>query len=115
MFFEFPLEGIEGDGIRVTMVGETNEVLRRTLAAIPDEIEVTVDRIGAYPPDLRDVSSLLTERQQEILNIATDLGYYEVPRRATHRDIAERVGLNAGTVSEHLRKLEARVFAAITD
>ncbi|MGA9399626.1 helix-turn-helix domain-containing protein [Haladaptatus sp.] len=53
----------------------------------------------------------MTDRQQEILDIAMELGYYENPRRATHGEIAERVGIDASTVSEHMRKIESRAFA----
>lgn len=41
------------------------------------------------------------------------LGYDDVPRGATHRDIADRLGLSVGTVSEHLQKVESRVFASM--
>lgn len=115
VIFDYPFEAIQDDAVRMTLIGETNERLQRALTAFPDEIAITVERIGAYPPEMRDLSSVLTERQQEILDIAADLGYYEVPRQATHADIAERAGLNAGTVSEHMQRIEARVFAELFD
>lgn len=115
VIFDYPFEAIQNDTVRVTLIGETNESLQRALTAFPDEIDITVERIGAYPSKRRDLSSVLTERQQEILDIASDLGYYEVPRQATHADIAERAGLNPGTVSEHMQRIEARVFAELFD
>jgi predicted DNA binding protein len=114
VFFEFPFEGVRDDKLRVTMVGETNAVLQDALAAVPEAIAVTVERIGPYPPASEDLSALLTDRQREILDVATDLGYYEVPREATHRDIAAAVDLDPGTVSEHMQKIEARVFNSVT-
>lgn len=110
VFFE-SIEYISEEEIRVTMIGETNEVLQRALAAIPEEINITVERIGVYSPGTSDLTGLLTDRQQEILDIAMELGYYENPRRSTHGEIAERVGIDASTVSEHMRKIEARAFA----
>jgi len=56
---------------------------------------------------------MLTERQQETLQAAIEAGYYNVPREATHEDIAERLGRSDGTVGEHLRKIEAKVMEAI--
>jgi predicted DNA binding protein len=56
---------------------------------------------------------VLTERQQEVLEVALELGYYDVPRQATHNDIAERLDLSVGTVGEHLQKIEARVFKTL--
>jgi len=47
------------------------------------------------------------------LDVALDCGYYEVPRQATHRDIAEQLGVSPPTVSEHLQKIEARMFGTI--
>jgi predicted DNA binding protein len=47
-----------------------------------------------------------------VLEIALELGYYTVQREATHRDIADRLGLSVGTVGEHLQKIEPRVFEA---
>lgn len=110
VFFDFPIETTRNGGLRIVMIGETNEQLQDALADVPAEMTVTVERLGAYPDAPGGMTGLLTDRQQEILDVALDLGYYRVPRQATHADIAERVGLTVGTVSEHLQKIEARVF-----
>nr|WP_244531525.1 helix-turn-helix domain-containing protein [Halogranum amylolyticum] len=95
------------------MIGETNGALQKALADVPAELDVTVERIGAYPEVGGNVVSLLTDRQREVLDVALDLGYYDVPRKATHRDIADQMGLSVGTVGEHLQKIEARVLKGI--
>lgn len=110
VFFDFPIEGTKGGGLRIVMIGETNDVLQDALAAVPDDMDVRVERIGAYPGTSGDPAGLLTDRQREVLDVALEMGYYDVPRRATHGDIADRIGLSVGTVSEHLQKIEARVF-----
>jgi predicted DNA binding protein len=114
LILDFPLEGVGEQEIRVTMVSESREVLQRALADLPDRVDLTVERIGTYPEDMSDVTAVLTDRQQEVLDVATDLGYYDVPRRATHEDIAEATGLSPSTVSEHMQKIEARTFGALT-
>jgi predicted DNA binding protein len=113
LVLDFPLEGVGDQEIRVTMVSESRDVLGRALADIPDRVDLTIERIGAYPEDMSDVTAVLTDRQQEILDVATDLGYYDVPRQATHEDIAEEAGLSPSTVSEHMQKIEARAFGAL--
>lgn len=113
VFFDFPIEGTRDGGLRIVMIGETNEVLQDALADVPDRIEFTIERIGAYSEGVGDVTAVLTERQREVLDVALELGYYDVPRRATHRDVAERMGLSVGTVTEHLQKIEARVFGTL--
>ncbi|MFB6207403.1 MAG: helix-turn-helix domain-containing protein [Haloglomus sp.] len=110
VFFDFPAEAMPDGRYRVDVVGETNEALQRALADVPPEIEVTVERIRPYLENRNDPTTLLTERQREVLAAARELGYYEVPREATHRDIADRLDLAAGTVAEHLQKIEARVL-----
>jgi hypothetical protein len=112
VFFDFPIEGTDDGRLRVEMIGETNAVLQDAIAAVPDGVEVTVERLGPYPSD--DVDALLTTRQREVLAVAQELGYYAAPRRATHEDIADRIGLSVGTVTEHLQKIEARVFDHLT-
>jgi DNA-binding CsgD family transcriptional regulator len=113
VFFQFPIEGTRDGRLRVTVAGESNEVLGRALADVPEGIGVDVEWLGPYPADPGDATTLLTDRQREVLDVALDLGYYETPREATHGDIAERLGLAVGTVTEHLQKVEARVFGAL--
>lgn len=110
VFFDFPLESTSDGRLRVVMLGETNEILQDALAEVPAELDATVERIGSYPDAGETITSVLTERQQEVLEVALELGYYDVPRQATHNDIAERLDLSVGTVGEHLQKIEARVF-----
>jgi len=110
VFFNFPIGSTSDGRLRVVMLGETNDVLREALADVPPELDVTIERIGPYPAAEGHILALLTDRQREVLDIALDLGYYDVPRQATHGDIAERLGLSVGTVGEHLQKIESRVF-----
>lgn len=113
VFIDFPIEGARDGRLRAVMIGETNDVLQRALADIPPEVEIEVERIGPYRDGPGSIRCLLTKRQGEVLDAALDLGYYEVPRRATHSDIAERMDLSVGTVGEHLQKIEARVFGGL--
>jgi hypothetical protein len=114
VFFEFPAEATPDGRLRVVLVGETNAALQAALADVPPEVSVEVERVGPYA-GAADPASVLTDRQREVLAVADELGYYEVPRRATHRDIADRLGLSVGTVGEHLQKIEARVLGGLAD
>lgn len=103
-----PLTFTDG-GIRITVVG-THEMLRQALEEFPDEIRVSIEQVGEYSPDDQNVLSLLTDRQLEVFETAVEKGYYTIPRRATHEDIADELGCAPSTVDEHLRKAESRVF-----
>jgi predicted DNA binding protein len=100
------------EGLRATLVG-THENLRNALGAMPDTIDFSVDNAGTYIPGNEDLLSPLTERQLEVFETAVEEGYYDVPRRATHKDIADNLGCAPSTVDEHLRKAESRVVSGL--
>ena len=100
------------DGLRVALIGQ-EETVRKALDSVPDGVRIELEQLSDYDPELRELSSLLTDRQQEILDTAAELGYYEVPRQATHQDIADELDLSTTTVGEHLRKIESRMLSEI--
>ena len=55
----------------------------------------------------------LTKKQAEVLRVAYELGYYDVPRRITSEQLGRGLGLRAATVVEHLRKSEKRLLDAM--
>ena len=111
LIIDTPLEFTD-DGLRATLVG-THENLRGALGAIPDGVDFSVDNAGTYVPGSEDLLSPLTDRQLEVFETAVEEGYYDVPRRATHKDIAENLGCAPSTVDEHLRKAESRVVTGL--
>jgi len=111
LIIDTPLEYVE-DGIRATLVG-THENLRQALGAIPSEIDFSVENAGPYVPGDQDLLSPLTDRQLEVFQTAVEEGYYDVPRRATHKDIADALDCAPSTVDEHLRKAESRVVSGL--
>lgn len=98
----------EGDTMCVRLVG-TDSGLRCVLQSMPDGIEFAVQDAGEYEPDGSDLLSPLTDRQLEVFKTAVEQGYYEVPRRVTHQDLAGTLGCAPSTVDEHLRKAESSV------
>lgn len=55
----------------------------------------------------------LTRKQKEALMLALDNGYYGVPKKATTKEIAEKMGLPRTTFDERLRKAESKVLQSI--
>ncbi|PSP94955.1 DNA-binding protein, partial [Halobacteriales archaeon QS_1_68_44] len=111
LIVDTPLEFAD-DRLRATLVG-THENLRAALGAVPDGLEFSVDDAGTYIPGSEDLLSPLTDRQLEVFETAVQEGYYDVPRQATHKDIAENLGCAPSTVDEHLRKAESRVVTGL--
>lgn len=55
----------------------------------------------------------LTDRQQEVLRCAYDMGYYDVPRSVTMTDIASQLQLDKSTISEHLQRAERKILSTV--
>ncbi|MFB6143128.1 MAG: helix-turn-helix domain-containing protein [Halorientalis sp.] len=108
-----PIECLPDGGIRVNGMAQESTVTE-ALGTLPEGLEVELEAIGEYDPDDRQLFSMLTERQQDILLTAMDMGYYDVPRQATYEDIGDELGIAPVTVGEHLRKIESRVLTEIT-
>lgn len=112
LIVDMPLEFTRRGGLRVLVIG-SDETIREVAVKVPDSIRLSLEQMGQYEPESERLFSQLTERQQETLLAALEVGYYEVPRQATHKDVAEYLGRSDGTVGEHLRKIEKQVFSAI--
>lgn len=112
LVLDTPIEYGANGALRVSVIGE-DDVVQRAIEHVPDGIRLELERLSDYDPQLRELASLLTDRQQEILDAAVEAGYYEVPRHATHEDVAATVGISTTTVGEHLRKIEARILSEV--
>jgi len=55
----------------------------------------------------------LTDRQAEVLAVATKMGFFERPQRATGADVAEVVDVSRTTVMKHLRAAEHELFTGL--
>ncbi|AUV84316.1 transcriptional regulator (plasmid) [Salinigranum rubrum] len=101
-------------GIRLTVVG-TDSAITQITADIPPGIDLYPERVGEYVPGGGQLEDLLTERQRDVFEAAVKLGYYEVPREATHEEIAEAVERAPATVSEQLQRIEANLLPRYLD
>jgi hypothetical protein len=113
---ETPIRFTDDGGQVVTLLGDQaafSELFDRATDAEAFAFEVV--ETGEYDPDTERFTRPLTTRQQEVLAAAVEVGYYRAPRRATHEDVAERVGLSPSTVGDHLRRIEERVFGLLAE
>ena len=56
------------------------------------------------------ITELLTDKQLEVVQFASEAGYYESPRKNTLKDIAEMLNKPKSTVQEHLKNAEAKLI-----
>ncbi|EMA61894.1 helix-turn-helix domain-containing protein [Halorubrum lipolyticum] len=103
-----------GGRLSFGLIGPPNQ-LRDALSAIPEPIEVTIERVGSYGGGRRLAGVGLTERQRAALRAARRVGYYDVPRTGSVADVAAAVESSPSTAGAHLRKAEAALVDAYLD
>lgn len=114
VLLDYPLEytGPENRSLRVSEIGREEE-LRRVIEETRPLVDVEIERLGSYDPSDERPFTELTDRQREVLRVAVEQGYYEEPRQVTYEDIAAKLDCSAGTVGQHLRRIEARLMSTL--
>ena len=98
------------------VVGE--EVLRGVLEAAGETVGVQLERIsplGEAGDAAVESRWNLTPAQWEALEAAYEMGYFEVPKRATAAEIAAEVGISKSALLERLRRGQATIFAQMLE
>ncbi|WP_436902911.1 helix-turn-helix domain-containing protein [Halovenus halobia] len=114
LVIETPVKINDDGSVRITFLGtESDFQALYDRATGSSAFDTTIVETGAYDPDAASFMRVLTTRQQEILQVATEAGYYSNPRRATHEDIANTIGIAPTTVGDHLREIESKVFETL--
>ena len=73
-------------------------------SSTPEESDlVTVDR------------SDLTERQREVLTAAYEAGYFEHPKGANAGEVADSLGIDRSTFSEHIAAAQRKLLSVLLD
>jgi hypothetical protein len=111
----FPPLGI-GDGkIKFSYLGSEQQI-KAFLEGI-DSVGVKYKILLLSDLNFSPISPLnhLTEKQRDVLIMAYRMGYYEVPRTTSSKEIAKKLGLVDATVVEHLRKAEQRLIRQIIE
>ena len=62
-----------------------------------------------------DVDELMTSRQEDILQIAYERGYFDYPKRISLRDLAAMFDISISTLSEMLRKGQRKIMEEYFD
>lgn len=114
LVIDTPIQFTSDDFLEVTYIG-TDKTFRKLSDYVDEVGSVSFDILdmGDYEGDKSSFSRMITSRQEEVLETAVELGYYSEPRQASLEDVGGAVGISPGTVGEHLRKVEARVFTEI--
>jgi len=107
-----PYEVREGR-LRATFLANSREIRkilgRLSGAGVPYRVISLMD--AKFSPD----SPLggLTEKQRRVILTAYKLGYYDMPRRVSSREIARQLKVEEPTLVRHRRKAERRLLDAV--
>jgi len=69
--------------------------------------------IDTFAVSLSSVFQELTIKQVEAIAAALELGYYQVPKKITTEELAQKQNTPRTTFEEHLRKAESKVLRAL--
>jgi hypothetical protein len=67
--------------------------------------------VGIRTSALAELS--LTEKQEQAVSAAVEMGYYETPREASLGDIAERLGVSLSALSQRLTAVETKLVHCV--
>ena len=112
--FRFPLRYVRHDPatLSVRKVGDRAGI-RQALEDVRDVASIEVRAIQPFDSETAQPFRTLTDRQQEVLSTAVELGYYEEPRGATHEDIATALECSPSAVGAHLRRIESSLVHSV--
>ena len=109
---DLPIDCLPDGGARVTVLG-SDAAISEVVDGMPESLALSLESMGTYDPDRSDPFAALTERQQEILLTALELGYFETPRQTNQEAIAEALDVSTATVGEHLRRIQATLIPSV--
>lgn len=74
--------------------------------------DITLEKLRDYRIQETPLDAL-TDRQHEVLDVAYELGYYDVPRGSSTAEVAAELGVDDSTVSEHLQRAERNILTVV--
>jgi predicted DNA binding protein len=111
-YLALPFE-IRDGRIRATFLGNVKEV--RQFRKIVDKMGIRYKVISLGDARFSPNAPLahLTEKQRKVLVAAFNLGYYDLPKRISSKELGRRLGMRSSTVVVHRIKAERRLLAEI--
>jgi hypothetical protein len=115
-FFENLVEGnlfqafeLSPDFVKISFLGTKKGIASFVAQLDRTKVHYKILSGGNAKFTRENVLSGLTAIQRNVLIAAHSTGYFEVPRKITTESLADRLGIDKSTLSEHLRKAEKKV------
>lgn len=101
------------DGTVSISVFGPSEGIQRAFEMVPEPVEITVEEVSGLGAMTAAAETQLSDRQRVAIEAALDLGYYEIPRDASHEEVAAAIDCAPSTAAEHLRKAESTLLSSM--
>jgi predicted DNA binding protein len=105
-FLTYPVE-IRNGYMTWLMVTDSNRTLGEVCSRL-EGIGCDVKILEAAPLD--EQKRLLTKRQEEVIRVAFENGYFDNPRRSDSHAVAAKLGISAASFSEIVRAAQRRIL-----
>jgi DNA-binding CsgD family transcriptional regulator len=103
---------VNDDGFTFDVTG-SHEAITDTISAYENAgATVSLETLRDYEHREEPLDAL-TPRQREVLEIAYEMGYFDVPRSASTEAVAAELDLDTSTVSEHLQRAERNLLSTV--
>jgi hypothetical protein len=99
-------------GLEISLVGPQESITQIVDESTETGVSMELCALSDYRGS-RDVLDSLTDRQHEVVRIAYEMGYYEVPRAVSITAVAAELELDPSTVSEHLQRAERNLLGQL--
>lgn len=96
-------------GANMSLVGPQEAIVGTLTEYERDGVSPELRKLGEYQGQTRPMDEL-TDRQREVIQLAYEMGYYEVPRAISTEDVAAELDLDPSTVAEHLQRAERNLL-----
>ena len=111
-YLAMPLE-IKDEKLRLTLIGSSCQIREAlgSLDKLTRDYSVVMSIDARFPQD--SPLEALTQKQRDVLVAASELGYYDQPRKIGSEELARKMNIAKSTLIAHRRKAEKRLLAAI--
>lgn len=103
---------IQNQGVSVDQAGSQEQLSDMFADMKAAGFDISLEKLQDYRVKETPLDAL-TDRQHEVLNVAYELGYYDVPRGASMSEIAAELEVDDSTVAEHLQRAEHNLLGAL--
>lgn len=90
---------------------QLSQIIEHLKNVVPNDHKIL--NISPIKRETKDLKSILTEKQIEVMSVAVNKGYFEIPRKISSKDLANLFEISPSALNEHIRKVERKIFHTI--